>query len=206
MDKKYENIMKIFENISEDTKMIESIIQIQNNINIYGNSKIIGVSSPKDDIHSLVVAKAIAEVYAAQNQSAIIIDCNMYNPLLQNYYKGLEITLNDVCDENTSLESYFTSVSENLSVITCKKTVYPTEVLLSKEFHELLKEAEKRYNHVILILPAILNNQDILTLKNDLTSCVLVARKKQTKRKQLFDTIELLKENNLPYVGTIFMK
>lgn len=206
MNKRDEKLLKIFENVTDDPKIVESIIQLQNNINIHGNAKVIGVSSPKNDVTTLIAAKAIAEVYAMQNQPTLIIDCNMYNSLLQHYYGDIKKYLNDLNDSSKSPLSLAKNLNKNLGVIVSKNTTYPSEVFLSDSFHQLLEEAKCHYEHVVMILPSIINHNDIITLKNDLTAAVLVARKKQTKREDLFDSIELLKTYNVPYIGTIFMK
>lgn len=180
----------------------ESVIQVQNNINIYGDSKIIAISSPRNDYHSVVAAKAIGEVYAMQEQSSLIIDCNMYNPVLSEIF-ALESTvfINDV---SKGLKPH--SINDYLNIVLANKTIYPTNILSSNEFQSFIMDCKQKYDHIILVMPSLVEHQDILILKDIITSCVLVALKKKTNRHDLFDCIQLLNNHDLPYIGTIFIK
>lgn len=208
MNKKDTMLLSIFSNIKDNEKIIDSTIKIQNNINIYANSKVIAVAVAKEDISLNIVARAIAEVYALQNRSTLLIDCNMYNPSINKMYNKefIEVGLNNILEDNFNAEKLINKFSSNLDVVFTNKANYPTEIFKSKQYIEFICNAKNKYDHVILVMPSIVEHQDILLSKDLITAALLVARKNKVSKKDLFDSIQTLEVNNLPYVGTIYLK
>ena len=208
MNKKDSELMSIFSNIKDNKKIIDSTIKIQNNINIYANSKVIAIAVAKDDISLGIVARTIAEVYALQNQSTLLIDCNMYNPSLNNVYNKLfiETGLNNMLDDEFNTEKLVNKISNNLDAVFTNKANYPTKIFKSKQYAEFICNAKDKYEHVILVMPSIVEHQDILLNKELITATLLIARKNKVSKKDLFDSIQTLEVNSIPYVGTIYLK
>lgn len=208
MNKRDLKLLSIFENIEQDEKIIDSTIKIQNNINIYADSKVIAISMAKFDIALAVAARTIAEVYKLQNQKTLLIDCDMYNPSLNNIFNNdnIDTGLNNIIDNNVDVDKLISHFSNNLDVVFTNKTNYPTEIFKSKQYNEFICMSKEKYDHIILIMPAIVEHQDILLNKDLITASMLVARKNKVSKKDLFDSIQFLKLNNISYVGTIFLK
>lgn len=208
MNKKDAKLLAAFNDIKQDERIINSTIEIQNNINIYANSKIIAIAVAKKDISLCVVARTIAEVYAIQNQSTLLIDCDMYNPSLNDVFNKefIEVGLNDIIDDKINLNKLFYHFSNNLDVVFAKKTNYPTDIFKSKQYNDFINMAKEKYEHILLVMPELTTHQDILMNKNIITATLLIARKNKSSKKDLFDFIEILKENSIPYVGTIYLK
>lgn len=208
MNKRDNKLLSNFKNIENNEKIIQSAIDIQNNINIYANSKAIAIAASKDDISLNVVAYALAKVYAMQNQSTLLIDCNMYNPSL-NYMFNKEpfaIGLNNILDDDVNIGNLINHISNNLDAIFTSKTNYPTKIFKSKQYFEIANKLKEKYEHIIFIMPSIIEHQDILMSKELITSVLLVVRKEKVSKKDLFDSLQILEVNELPYVGTIYLK
>ena len=208
MNKRDIKLISNLKNISQNQKLMNSIILIQNNINIYANSKIIALSSARDDISLCAVAHAMAEVYAIQNQSTLLIDCNMYNPLLNKMFhkENNVIGLDNIIDEKINTEKLINHISNNLDIVFANKTCYPTIVFKSKQYYDFIDNAKNEYDHIILVMPSLIEHQDILISKDLINAVLLIARKNKVSKKDLFDAINTVKTNNLPYVGVIYLK
>lgn len=208
MNKRDTKLLSIFSNLTSNKKIIDSTIKIQNNINIYANSKAIAVVAAKDDVSSDIVARTIAEVYAFQNQSTLLIDCDMYNHSLNKMYNKefVEMGLNNILDDKFDVEKLVNKISNNLDIIFTNNDNYPTKVFKSKQYIEFVCNAKEKYEHVIFLMPSIVEHQDILLNKKLITATLLIARKNKVSKKDLFDSIQVLKANDIPYVGTIYLK
>ena len=208
MNKKDDKLISIFSDIKENKKIIDYTIKIQNNVNIYADSKVVAITVSKNDISLGIVARAMSEVYALQNQSTILIDCDMYDPLLNNVFnkESVEIGLNNILDDNLNMEKLVNKISNNLNVVFTNKTNYPTEIFKSKQYFEFICNAKEQYEHVILVMPSMVEHQDILLNKDLITAVLLVARKNKVSKKDLFDSIQTLETNSFPYVGTVYLK
>ena len=208
MNKNDLKFIAAFENIKEDEKIISSTIKIQNSINIYADSKVIAVSVAKDDISVNIIARTLAEMYAFQNQSTLLLDCNMYTPTLNNAFNinNIEIGLNNIINEDINIDKLVNHITDNLDVVFSCKTVYPTEVFKSKNYIDFISSMKDKYQHIIIIMPSIAEHRDILINKELFTAALLVARKNKVSKKDLYDSIQVLESNNIPYVGTIYVK
>lgn len=208
MNKKDEKLISFFEDIKKDERITNSTIKIQNNINVYANSKVIAISAAKDDIAIDIVARTISEVYAMQGQSTLLIDCDMYNPSLNILFnmENVEIGLNDIFTNEVDMAKLVTHFSDNLDIVFTKKTNYPTDIFLSKEYNDFIDKAKEKYKHILLIIPSIIEHQDILLSQKIITSVLLIARKNKVSKKDLFNSISFLKSNDMPYVGVVYLK
>lgn len=208
MNKKDIKLMSIFNDVKDDSIMIDSIVKIQNSINIYASSKVIAVAAATTDISLSVVSRALAEVYAMQNQQTILIDCNMYNPTLNNLFdkSTIEIGLNNIKDEKLDTNKLINHISKNFDAIFTNEINYPTEVFKSSQYINFINSVKEHYEHIILVMPELIEHQDILMNKDLITATLLVARKNRVSKKDLFESIQTLEINNIPYVGTIYLK
>ena len=208
MNNKDIKLIDTFINIKQNKELLDSIIKIQNNINIYADSKVIAIATAEDDISLEIVARALSEVYALQEQSTLIIDCNMYNPRLNNLFckENFEVGLNDIIDESDDYNKLINHITGNLDAVFAKNTNYPTKIFKSKKYFDFICRVKEKYEHIILIMPSIVEHQDILLRKDLITSTLLVARKNRVSKKNLFDSIQILKADNIPYVCTIYLK
>lgn len=208
MNKRDEKLIETFEYIKDDSKIINSTISIQNKINIYANSKIIALVVAQDDISLEITARTMSEVYSLQKQSTLLIDCNMYNPSLSRIFNNpnFEVGLNEIIDETTDANKTINHIHDNLDVVFTKKAIYPTEVFKSNQFMNFINNVKAHYEHIVLVMPALVDHQDILICKNIITAALLVARRNKVSKKDLFDSIQTLESNNIAYVGTIYLK
>ena len=211
MEKNNNKVIERFANTTKDAKSIESILSIQNNINIYGNSKVIAISSPTDkSLYSVLMSKTISEVYSIECEKVLLIDCDFYNAYLFDIInKNLNndrISINSFILENKEITNCICNFKDNMDVVFCEKEIYPTKIFASKSFGQFIQDNLKRYTHIIINMPSLAAHQDVLLIKDVITAIALVAKKDFTKKCDLFNSINLIKDYNLPYVGTIYLK
>ena len=192
-------------NIINNDKLYNSIIKLQNELVMLLNHepKVVAIVAPIARSHSSLMAKAISEVYAHNNEKTLLIDLDMHEPTLDKIYN-----LN--CDESAENSNENTNkapikINDYLDVAISHTKVYQAKFLVSDEFKKTIELARTNYNHVIILLPPVLENHDILLLKNELDAIVLSTKKEETLIKDIEKSIEFFKINKLPYVGTIII-
>lgn len=207
--KKSFNYSSLIESVQNDQIVMNSLIGLQNEINIYGNSKIIGIISPNDDYLSSFIGTLLGKTYASFKERTIIIDCSFSNEKslkdLFNNQIGNYKDLNELLDEKTTFEDMICSLTETLSVSFSTYAIYPTKIFLSEKFEEFIKNCEKNFQHIILIIPKSNQSSSFLLFKKFLGSILLVSKKDTTKREDIYTIVNNLKNNELPYVGTTLL-
>lgn len=199
-------LKKAVNDVLNNKPLKESIIKFQNEVVSLTNSqpKTMAIVAPKDRTQSALMAKALADVYAANGEKTILLDLDLYAPTIATLYdlsktrSILEISL-----DNT--KKGIAKINDKLDVIASKPNTYPAKFLLLDEVKSVLDEIKKLYDHIIITLPPVLENSDILLFKDYLDAIILVVHKNQTKIKDVKLALEFVKNNNLPYVGTMFI-
>lgn len=211
-DKKEKKVIDSFCNVENNSKLLESIINIQNNINVFGNSKIIAISSPTDKgLYGALIAKVMAEVYAKELDKTLLIDCDFYNSFLSDIinkkqsFNNIQFINSIVLDEYNK-EKFIYKVNDKLDIVFSSCEVYPTKIFNSENFKRFLKENSEKYDHIVLNMPSIPYHQDFLLIKELITSIVLVTKRDFTKKCDLFNSINILKNYDINCFCTIYMK
>ena len=192
-------LKRAFHNVFNNELLKESIIKFQNEIVsiMHQQPKTIALVAPKNRLQSALMAKAMAEVYAANNEKTLLLELDLYSPTMATLYdlqkscSLLDISL------DASKKGIF-KINQQLDIIASKQDIYPAKFLLSDE----LKEA---YTHIVVTLPPVLENSDILLFKDFFDAILLVAHKNQTKLKDIYAALDFIKKQDLPYVGTMML-
>lgn len=208
MNKNDEKLLTHFENIESNKNLSESIIKIQNNINIYGDSHVIVITAPKDDLALALSSYALSKIYASKNAHTLLVDCNMYNPMLRDVINSSnnKQCLNNILDKDINFNDVITHISDNLDVVFCDKKDYPTEIFKSEEYLNFIESVKEIYEHVVLIMPTVIEHQDMLLIKTIIGSSLLVVRRNRVSKKMMFGAVQFLTTNDMAYVGTIYLK
>ena len=208
MNKNDEKLLTHFENIERNKNLSESIIKTQNNINIYGDSYVIAITAPKDDLALTLSSYALSKIYASKNARTLLVDCNMYNPMLRDVINSSnnKLCLNNILDKNINFNDAITHIWDNLDVVFCDTKDYPTEIFKSEEYLNFIESVKTTYEHVVLIMPTVIEHQDMLLVKTIIGSSLLVVRRNRVSKKMLFDAVQFLTANNMAYVGAIYLK
>ncbi|MCH5180073.1 MAG: hypothetical protein J1F32_02525 [Erysipelotrichales bacterium] len=193
-------------NVIANEKLYNSIIKLQNELVVFMNRqpKVVAIVAPRDRRHSSLMAKAVSEVYAFNNEKTLLMDLDMHEPTINKLYNlDSEKSLIDLVQEDP--KEMALKINEYLDVVVSKTETYQAKFLVSNEFKDIMSKLKDGYDHIIVVLPPVLENQDVLLLNDSLDAVVLVTKKNETIIKDIKSSINFLKSNKLPFVGTIFI-
>ena len=193
-------------NVISNKKLYNSIVKLQNDLVVYANTypKVIAIVSPFDRVYNSLMAKSIAEVYAHNNKKTLLIDLDMHTPTMDKLFKlENEKSILDIAYKND--KNAINKVSDNLDVILARVETYQANFLVSNEFKQALMQLKDLYDHIVVILPPILDNQDILLIKEYLDVVLLVSKKDETTIKEINKAVRFIKINRINFAGTIFI-
>ncbi len=182
-----------FLNVSIKEQMVKKITILQNEISIVYDTKVIAISSFGDDKLAAAFAKGMADVYAVNDSNALVIDANLYNPCLKDLLNG------------QSAEG-IQKLGEKNGVAYLDKEIYPSTVYKSGAIQKLIEDGLKEYEHILVIVPSIIEHQEIALLSKEINSAVLVARQNVTKKGQIFNALQFCAEANIPVSKTVILK
>ncbi len=196
-------------NISEillNEKINEKILLIQNEINIYGQSKIISITSCENSYGACYFSCLLGQKYSLKSEKTIILDCNLYHPILSQFFDYEEnCVLNNIMEENIDFSKMIKTENDSLSVVFSKKNDFPTEIFKSSNFCQFIDYLKNIYDHIIIITPSLVEHKDLILFKNYLSASFLVSVKELTLRKNVFEAVKFLENNHFPFIGTILI-
>lgn len=172
-----------------------------------GTKKIIEVVGISDSNASVVIAN-LAVAMAQAEKSVLVLDCDLHNPQqhtifgLQN--RGLSDCINEGGDYNNFIQP---AIQNNLKVLTAGSTVVnPAEVLLSPAMQDILLEARKAYDAILLDVPPLDTVSDAIGLGTKADGILLVITRKQDKVEQIQKAKELFMQVGATVLGCVLNK
>jgi len=186
----------------------ESFRKIKTNIECsYGdkNYKIIAITSSKYGEGKTFVAANLALVLSEGNKRVILIDCDFRNPNIHKKFNISNITgLSETLMNGDNLSIAIREYNKNFFVITAgKKPSNPSETLASKKMSDLLEELKKDYDYIILDTSPVLFLSDSQVVSNKSDGTILVVRSEKTKKYEIKETCDILKNINVNMIGVI---
>ncbi len=173
------------------------------------NAHCLSITSPvKRDGKSTVSANLAVAVALDHEEQVLLIDCDLRNPQLHNYFRiprtpGLSDYL--TANSNAKITDYVQKTSiAGLEVITAgKPTSVSSELLGSARMDALMKELRLMFSrHEILIdSPPVLSTSDPLVLARQVDGIIMVIRAGKTPRDCLPEALNILKSNKI--VGVV---
>ncbi len=193
-----EKIIKGLLNASLDDETIDRLTTLQNEIGVVFSTKVVAITSIRNDELAVSFAKAFASAFSFNNNKTLIIDANLFNPLL-----GRLLGNNESKEEDGQKKI---SVDERTDAICLGKETYPSEVYKSGLIQKIIKENEKQYDHFVILVPEIKEHKELLLLKDVVTSVILLVQKDVTKKEHIYDAINYCAYNKLPLAKTVILK
>ena len=174
---------------------VERLTTLQNEIGVNCSTKVIAITSIKDDDLAVAFVKAFASTYSANNQKTLVIDANLYNPLLK-----------DLLKDGAEGKEQVKPLDDNANAICLDKKTYPSEVLKGGLVQKIINENKNKYDHFVVLVPSIKEHKEIVLLQDVITAVILVARKNSTKKEHIYDAIQYCAINKLPLAKTVILK
>ena len=170
------------------------------------NIKTIVVSSAGAGEGKSVVASHLGAVSAMLSQRTLIVDAHIYQPKQASLFNlESEPSLSEVIEENWSLERAVQATTiEHLFVLSSGSIASEScEILESPSMKALLREAEVKYDLVIIDAPPLNDSCDALALSKNSDGLVIVTRPFYTDKDVLKQVVADLKTNKAPGLGFV---
>lgn len=171
-------------------------------------NNIVLISGSSPSAGKTFVSSNLAAVIAQAGQRVLIIDADMRKGTL---HKALGATqtpgLSDVLVGKATLETAIRTVPglDSLSFISRGDVPpNPSELLMHRNFTELLEAVEKQFDLIIIDTPPILAVTDAAIIAHHAGTCLLVARFGLNQPKELALARKRFEQNNVQLKGAIF--
>ena len=170
------------------------------------SQRVLLITSPGPGDGKTAVAINLATTLAHGNLRVLLIDCNFRRPAIRSAFAGTRPEgLSNVLIGQGKLGDFVTKTDlPRLDVLSSgPMPPTPAELLGSPQMRELLEQATKQYDRVILDGPPTLLISDATVLAMEVNGVVLVARAEENTRGALKRAREQLESINARIVGAI---
>jgi len=156
------------------------------------------------------IALNLATAYAQTGNRVLLIDADLRNPSI---HKLLELDnkegLTNYLASTDSTENNYSSscMIKYLEVVTSGPIPPdPVELLSGNKMQELLENASKQYDHIIIDGPPTLGLADALILSNLSDACIVAVEAGKTRKTSLLDALKRLERANANMIGSVLTK
>lgn len=177
----------------------ETFRKLRTAIQLYGadaEHKTVLVTSPRAREGKSTTAINLAAVFAYSGSRTILVEADMRRPKLHEHYSTSELNgftlalLGRIPLERATMP---TSIA-NLSCIPAGAIPpNPAELLGSRKMRSILDELQSLYDVVVIDAPPLLPVADTTTLAPRVDGVLLVAKTKQTRRDELKESVDLVR-------------
>jgi protein-tyrosine kinase len=180
-------------------------------------SRIERLSVLDDKFHLLAVTSAVpsegksvssvnlARAFASDPKGrTVLVDCDLRKPNLHRFYSaGSAPGLSDLLMAEVPMESVLHNPEPGLDVIYAGSPVVDSaRTIESDGFNILLEELKKTYRYVLLDCPPVLMCSEVLSIAQNVSGMLLVARAWRTEQVLVAEAAEMLRPHNL--LGVVF--
>jgi capsular exopolysaccharide synthesis family protein len=145
---------------------------------------------------------------AQQGLKTLLIDADLRKPVISRIFFGMSRKpgVVEILQKTATLETAIHSTStERLSILTAgEMTANPSEILAGKEFRDLVTEALKSYDRVVIDSAPVLAVSDTLLIAFQAEILCLVVRAFVTPRRFIQRAIKSLDEIHMRPTGIVF--
>lgn len=189
--------------ISEEFRMIHANIKFSM---AEQKSRTFLITSPNDREGKSTTAVNLAVSIAQQKEKVLLIDGNLRNPAVHSFFKIANADgLTDVLIGKTVFEEaiYHTEIGR-LDVLTSGHIpINPVELLGSNSMHDLLQNAQRLYDVILIDSSAVLDVTDTKLLANQCDGVVLVVNNGRTRFEQAIEAKKVLEFAKARLVGVV---
>ncbi len=168
--------------------------------------KTILVTSAAEKEGKTLTSVNLAVSYAKSNKKTLLIDCDLRRPRIHSILNGNKKPgLVDYLFKKACLDEIIKSSSiHNFSYIPAGTfPFYPAEILESNTMKNFLDEMRNTFDIVIIDSAPIVAVVDSEILSRMVDGTILVVSADKTENKLMLDAVELLKNDNSAFLGTV---
>lgn len=179
---------KISKTEQKKNTTIQAIKNVQDELGSLFNTSVIAFTSIDDGNSVIDFAKQFADVYASNNVKCLVMDANLYKPLL-----GLKET--DKIIKSTGC----------VDMISYSQRKYPYEFFKDQKFISEIEKYKKEYSHILLVLPNVFEHKEMSILKDVIDCSLLICRKDEDNREVVYNAVSYLKDNDLKLAKVVVL-
>lgn len=159
--------------------------------------KIIVTSSIKAE-GKTIVSNNLAKKFAASGKKVALLDLNLRNKKKYRYYKMIK------SGKNIDIEFIKEKTNGGFDKIVYEKEeVYPSRVIESIEFNNLIKDLELNYDIIIIDTPPVLDYLDAVVTLKATKDVLFVVRSDLTEKDDLKEAIGILENAGANILGLV---
>lgn len=168
-------------------------------------SKTITISSSNAGEGKSTTALNIAIAFSQLGSKTLLVDCDLRKPTVHkklhiNADKGITNVLVGFADFDEAVYS----VNPNFDVFTAGSTPpNPSELLAGEAFDAFLKQAESKYDYIIIDTPPVNVVSDALTVGQKTAGILLVVRDRITYLDDIKSAVSSIEFANIRILGTV---
>lgn len=191
-------------NLFEDNaKLKQSVLNMYNGLATFGNNnnQTIAITSIANNIYSVSIAIALYKLFVEKQESTLLLNLDMHNDILkEEIFAPLNTIFTDVGDK---VDEMLDGKSKALAL---SSNDFVADVLKSETLNKIITKAKQNYRRIIIIVNNIDETKDIFLLKDTIDTSTIVVKRNNTLLKSIFDNVEFIKENHIPFSGITYIK
>lgn len=191
-------------NLFEDNaKLKQSVLNMYNGLATFGNNnnQTIAITSIANNIYSVSIAIALYKLFVEKQESTLLLNLDMHNDILkEEIFAPLNTIFTDVGDK---VDEMLDGKSKALAL---SSNDFVADVLKSEALNKIITKAKQNYRRIIIIVNNIDETKDIFLLKDTIDTSTIVVKRNNTLLKSIFDNVEFIKENHIPFSGITYIK
>lgn len=191
-------------NLFEDNaKLKQSVLNMYNGLATFGNNnnQTIAITSIANNIYSVSIAIALYKLFVEKQESTLLLNLDMHNDILkEEIFAPLNTIFTDVGDK---VDEMLDGKSKALAL---SSNDFVADVLKSEALNKIITKAKQNYRRIILIVNNIDETKDMFLLKDTIDTSTIVVKRNNTLLKSIFDNVEFIKENHIPFSGITYIK
>ena len=191
-------------NLFEDNaKLKQSVLNMYNGLATFGNNnnQTIAITSIANNIYSVSIAIALYKLFVEKQESTLLLNLDMHNEILkEEIFTPLNTIFTDVGDKVDEM------LDGKPKALALSSNDFVADVLKSEALNKIITKAKQNYRRIIIIVNNIDETKDMFLLNDIIDTSTIVVKRNNTLLKSIFDNVEFIKENHIPFSGITYIK
>ncbi|MCF7873502.1 MAG: CpsD/CapB family tyrosine-protein kinase [Candidatus Omnitrophica bacterium] len=192
----------IFELRNKKKELKSSFVKFKETLSVFSPEnkpfKVLGVTSASSREGKSFYSVNLAASYAEDKKDTLLINANLRQEFLSFFSKTkTHKGLSDVLSGQSSFQEAIVSIDLDHLFFMPRGALSPEpqQLLKSENFNNLIKEAKKKFEKIIINLPPVLTCSDISFIEDKCEGIILVVLGKESKLSLLLKSKKILNKN-----------
>lgn len=168
------------------------------------DAKVIMISSPEPGDGKTTLASNLSVALAQSGNRVLLIDGDLRRPTVHRMFRiAQDDGLSEVLSGNVSLQDVIRpSVVDHLSIVTTGKPPgNPAEILSSPRLQQVIEEARKQFDYILVDAPPMLAVSDPCVIARHTDGVLLVVRLNKNTRTALIRVRQMVTDQEIEVIG-----